>query len=112
MPLWLKLSATAVLVVNLGREVWRKALMRSSGAVVAIEIAADDALSIQTRRGEWIACEVRGDTYVLWFMTVLNLQRLDNGKRLSVVILPDSIDAVDFRKLRVWLRWKESPKTK
>ena len=24
-----------------------------------------------------------------------------------IVILPDSLDAEDFRKLRVWLRWKE-----
>jgi hypothetical protein len=28
------------------------------------------------------------------------------GASRRVVILPDSIDAEDFGKLRVWLRWK------
>jgi len=49
---------------------------------------------------------VRGDTYVLWFLTVLNLGRSDGGRRISLLILPDGIDTDDFRRLRVWLRWK------
>jgi toxin CptA len=53
LPLWLELAAVAALVVNCGREAWRKALLRSPDSVVAIEIASDEALSIQTRRGEW-----------------------------------------------------------
>lgn len=111
MPLWLKLIAVTALVINLGFEMWRNALMRDADAVVAIGIAADNALSIQTRRGDWVDCTVRGDTYVASFLVVLNLRRLDNERRKSVVILPDAIDAEDFRKLRVWLRWKDSPKT-
>lgn len=111
MPLWLKPIAVAALVINLGLEIWRNALMRDADAVVAIGIAADNALSIQTRRGDWVECAVRGDTYVASFLVVLNLRRLDNEHRKSVVILPDAIDAEDFRKLRVWLRWKGSPKT-
>lgn len=111
MPLWLKLIAVTALVINLGFEMWRNALMRDADAVVAIGIAADNALSIQTRRGDWVDCTVRGDTYVASFLVVLNLRRLDNERRKIVVILPDAIDAEDFRKLRVWLRWKDSPKT-
>ncbi len=111
MPGWIASIAVAALVASLGREVWRNALKRSAGAVAAIEIASDNVLSIQMRRGDWVECEVRGDTYVLSFLTVLNLRRIDNGRGISVVILPDAIDAEDFRRLRVWLRWKEDGKT-
>lgn len=92
---------------NLARELWRKALLKSPAAVVSIEIASDGILSIRTRRGEWVEYDVCCDTCVLWFLTVLNLKRAVNGRRLSVAILPDAIDAEQFRKLRVWLRWKD-----
>lgn len=106
MPLWLQLIAIAALVVNFAFEVRRSALLRSPDAVVAIEIASDDALSIQTRRGDWIECEALGSTYVTSFLSILNLKEHGGGARRAVV-LPDSIDAEDFRKLRVWLRWKQ-----
>lgn len=105
MPPWLALIAIAALVINLGVSIWRNALTRGGNAVVEIGVASDTALSIRTRRGEWLECEVRGDTYVAWFLTVLNLRQIGTGKRLSVAILPDAIDAEDFRRLRVWLRW-------
>jgi hypothetical protein len=43
---------------------------------------------------------------VLWFLTVLNLARGDDRRRISVLILPDGIDTDEFRRLRVWLRWR------
>jgi len=107
LPLWLEVTAVAALSLNLAHGVWRKAILRSTASIATIEIASDDTFSIQTRHGEWIECEVRGDTFVLWFLTVLNLRRRDSGARISVVILPDAIDAEEFRRLRVWLRWKD-----
>ena len=77
-------------------------------AVVAIEISSDDVLSIQTRRGGWIECEVLGNTYVMPFLSILNLKQIDGGAIRRCAILPDGIDAEDFRKLRVWLRWKRT----
>lgn len=109
MPMWLESIVIAALIINLGLEMWRNALKHNADAVVAIEVASDNALSIQTRRGDWVECAVRGDTYVASFLVVLNLRRLDNGRRKSVMILPDAIDTEDFRKLRVWLRWKDNP---
>ena len=106
MPSWLQLTAAAALAVNLANVLWRKALLQNPAAVVSIEIASDDVLSIRTRRGEWVEYDVCGDTYVLWFLTMLNLRRPGKGRRLSVAILPDAIEAEEFRKLRVWLRWK------
>ena len=39
---------------------------------------------------------------------MLNI-RLDSGGITTVVILGDGIDANDFRRLRVWLRWGPRP---
>lgn len=106
LPPWLQLIAIAAFVLNLIFEVRKSALLRSPNAVVAIDITSDDAFSIQTRRGGRIECEVLGSTYVTVFLAVLNLREIDSGAARRVTILPDSIDKEDFRKLRVWLRWK------
>ena len=106
MPLWLQLIAIAALAASLMFEISHTVLLRAPDAVVALEIAADDALSIQTRRGDWIRCEVLGSTYVTYFLAILNLKEQGSGRVKRAVILPDSIDGEDFRRLRVWLRWK------
>ena len=108
-PLWLELIAVAALVANLVFDMRKTALLRAPDAVIGFEITADDRFSIQTRRGEWIQCEVLGSTYVTSFLTILNLKAIDSGRNTRAVILPDSLDAEDFRKLRVWLRWKRDP---
>ena len=109
MPFWLELIAIAALVASLVFDVRQTALLRAPDAVITLEIASDDKLSIQTRRSEWIECEVLGSTYVTSFLTILNLKGTDSGRNTRAVILPDSLDAEDFRKLRVWLRWKREP---
>ena len=106
MQQWLQLLAIAALLANLAYVVARAALLRGSSAVVALEVTSDNALSIQTRSGEWIECEVLGSTYVVSFLTVLNLREIEKGSVRHIMILPDSMDAEDFRRLRVWLRWK------
>ena len=109
MPFWLELIAIAALVASLVFDVRQTALLRAPDAMITLEIASDDKLSIQTRRSEWIECEVLDSTYVTSFLTILNLKGIDSGRNTRAVILPDSLDAEDFRKLRVWLRWKREP---
>ena len=109
MPLWLELIAITTLAVNLVVELRRTALLRTPNSVVAIEIGSDDTLSIQTRRGNWISeCEVLESTYVAAFLAIVNLREPEMGAVRHVVLLPDSIEAEDFRRLRVWLRWKRN----
>jgi toxin CptA len=89
----------------------RQSLLLTPDSAVAIEIGSDNMLSVQTCRGEWSECEVLGNTYVTPYLTVLNLRQSGRRANRRIVILPDSIDAEDFRKLRVWLRWKEDVPT-
>ena len=106
MQQWLQLIVIAALLANLAYVVMRVALLRALNSAVALEVTSDNALSIQTRSGEWIECEVLGSTYVVSFLTVLNLRELEKVAVRHIMILPDSMDAEDFRRLRVWLRWK------
>ena len=106
LPQWLQIISVGVLAASLVYYVKQLALLRSPNSVVAIDVASDDAFSVQTRRGDWLACEVLVSTYVASFLTVLNLKETEKNAVRHVVILPDSIDADDFRRLRVWLRWK------
>jgi toxin CptA len=109
MPLSLELIAITALAVNLVADLRRTALLLTPDSVVAIEIGSDDTLSIQTRRGNWISeCEVLESTYVAAFLAIVNVREPEMGAVRHVVLLPDSIEAEDFRRLRVWLRWKRS----
>jgi toxin CptA len=52
-------------------------------------------------------CEVLGGTYVMPYLTVLSLRRLGSGASMRLALCPDSLQAEEFRQLRVWLRWKK-----
>ena len=109
MTLWLELIAITALAVNLVAALRRTALLLAPDSAVAIEIGPDDTLSIQTRRGNRIdGCEVLASTYVAAFLAIINLREPETRASRHVVLLRDSIDGEDFRRLRVWLRWKRS----
>ena len=106
LPLWIKLVATALLSVQATIVVRRQALLRGRGAATAIEITSDHKLNLETRAGGWREYAVLGSTYVTPCLTILNLREPGNRLARRIVLLPDSLHAEDFRKLRVWLRWK------
>jgi toxin CptA len=107
LPLAAAICASAILLVHWAYSVRRHALLLPSSAIVALEVSSAHQLSVKSRAGTWCECEVLGSTYVMPFMTVLNLRRKDGGGTSHLVLLPDNLHSEDFRKLRAWLRWKE-----
>ncbi len=102
--LW-KSAALVFLLVSLAYEL-RMAWRVGANAVTGFRVSIDGTPGIFTRRDGWRDCEVLGSTYVTAFLTVVNL-RASGGRRIrSVVILPDCMVADDYRRLRVWLRWR------
>ncbi len=102
-----------VLVVLLASwiyEVRMAALLRAADAVIALKITPDNALSIQLRNSAWHDCEVLGSTCVTAGLTVINLRQAGRRRLRNVVLLPDSMPPDDYRRLRVWLRWRPSLK--
>ena len=106
LPRALQLVAIALLFISLALNVRRYAWLRAPDSIVALEIASDDAFSLRLQGGDWLPCVALGSTYVTGFVVVANLKDAEQGRGYHAVILPDGIDAEDFRRLRIWLRWK------
>lgn len=99
-------AGTAVLGLSLRFYLRRMALLRSPQSIVAIEIGEDGKFAFQTLDGRWHAARLRQSSFVSPWLTVLNLSPENARWMRNVVILPDSVQADEFRRLRVWLRWK------
>jgi len=109
LPLWLKAGLTVAIGAGLGWSLYSRAALLTPESVVALEITASRGLSALTRGGIWHAGELLGTSYVASRLTIVNV-RLE-GRRLArhVVLVPDNVDARDFRRLRTWLRWAARP---
>ena len=107
-----KLAIFAVLVASLVYELRATALRLSAKAFVALRVSPDNVFSARMRGGEWREYEVLGSTYVTSALTVLILRASGARRVRSVVLLPDSMAADEFRRLRMWLRWRPQSKTR
>lgn len=124
LPVSAKLAGSAMLVVSLVFYLRRYALLRSPDSVMNIELSEEMICTLETRRGDRIVCTLLGSSFVAPYLTLLELKPLKRQESTklpppsgrpkrrrrffarSIVILPDGIDAEQFRQLRVLLRWK------
>ena len=70
----------------------------------ALRMTADGMLLCQDEQGEWREVEVLGDSLVSPALIVLRY-RFETQRVRTQVLLPDSANAEDLRRLRVLLRW-------
>jgi len=80
-------------------------LQRSSRAAVSLELREDGGASWRDRRGRWHEGRLRSDHFVSAAFVVLGLDLTGRGRKW-LVLLDDSASPEDFRRLRVWLRWR------
>ena len=106
LPIELKLVTTLVFCVSLVFYLKRNARLAAPNSIIALEVKEDCTCAIETRSGKRLDCILLPTSYVSVSLTILNLKA--DGEMLArhVVILPDSLNPEDFRKLRVLLRWK------
>lgn len=102
----IKVMIVAALIISLIHYLKRDALLTANNAVVAFELSDEMSCTLITRSGESMACTILGSTFTTPYLTVLNLKLEGKFFMCSIVILPDNIDAEQFRQLRIWLRWK------
>jgi toxin CptA len=57
-------------------------------------------------QGKWQPTRISNSSVVLPFCVVLRLTFANQRRYRNLVVLPDSLPATDFRRLRVWLRWR------
>lgn len=96
--------------------VCRYGLLLLPWSCVAINVNGNNELTLVLGNGDRLQVQVCHDSVVTPFLTVVNCR----GKHVPllarlfamyVLILPDMLNAEDYRQLRVWLRWGKLSQT-
>ena len=83
----------------------RRILHWHPAAVHALEIGADGAVRCRTGSGLWTEWNLQGDSYVSAWLIVLRLGDGSGRRSSTLVLLPDSAQRDDLRRLRARLCW-------
>lgn len=75
-------------------------------SLIALRLDADCRCEFQTRSGAFHEADLLGSSFVAPYLAVLNLKPAEGRLVKHLVILSDAVDAEDFRRLRVWLKWR------
>ena len=107
--LWLlpwPVLARGVLVLIVALSAWHS--LRPS-PVAGLRLGERGELWILRSGSEPAAAAVQPDSAVFSWLVVLRVRGERDGRLRSLVLLPDSMSAEQFRLLRLWLRWLASP---
>ena len=105
-PVLLKGALTLAIALSLVYFLARDAALHSAKAIVALELKEGGGIAFRTRDGVWVDSELAGSSYVSPALTIVVLKPRGKGWAWRVILLPDCVDARDYRRLRIWMRWK------
>ena len=105
-PALAKGALTLAVAISLIYFLARDAALHAANAIVALELKDGGGIAYRTRDGNWVESELSDSSYVSPGLTIVVLQPRGGGRARRAIILPDSVDARDFRRLRMWMRWK------
>jgi len=112
-PSWVQTVLVVAIAASLLHCLARDAVLYVPKAIVALEIGEHGVVSFRTRRGTWIECAVLGSSFVSPRLTIVHLRQSGQRRTRYVILVPDNVEGEEFRRLRVWLRWRaqrgESP---
>jgi hypothetical protein len=97
---------TLAIAVSLVYFLARDAALHAANAIVALELKNGGGISFHTRDGRWVDCELSGSSYISPRLTIVNLRPRGKGRARHVILVPGNVDPRDFRRLRMWMRWK------
>lgn len=105
-PAAVKALVTLLVSASLVYFLARDATLHAAHAIVALEISDTDATAYRTRSGARVECEVLASSYVSARLTIVHLRPHRGGGTRKLVLVCDNVDPREFRRLRMWLRWK------
>jgi len=108
MPNLGKAVFTFAIAVSLIYLMAQYALLHAAHSIVALEIRDGGEIQFQNRVGEWIECDLLGSSYVSTRLTIVSLRPRGRWAARNVILMPDNVDPREFRRLRMWLRWKRN----
>ena len=98
---WLSLGLSLAVMASLGHS-----LYRVSRAWNGVELRPDGTAMVEDRQGRWSGARILGSSFVSPVLTILNLAVAGAWLPRSLVVAPDALPPEEFRRLRVWLRWR------
>lgn len=106
-------AAVAVLLADMAG--WLQAMLSVGiGSSLVLGLAKRPPLEIRTETDgsllvkvgeDWQPVEILPSTVVTPWLTALHYRQTP-GRARACVVLPDNLPADDFRRFRVWLKWK------
>lgn len=103
---WLKLALAWGLGASLIWRLRRDALLVTRSSILALIVREDCSCTIGRLDGEWEHGVLLGSSFVSPSLVILNLKPEARMRLRHVVLLSDSLDREDFRRLRVLLKWR------
>ena len=100
---WARYAAWAVVLASL----WKVLAPLRSGTL-SLELHEDGRASWRNRDGGWVDGTLGNSHFVSSPLAVMELEPAGGGTKW-VVVMPDSLESEDLRRLRVWLRWRPRP---
>lgn len=103
----LMLAALPPWLQGLGLALFLLAALRGNGqGAMHLQCQADGSLSLRQAGQDWRPVVLLPGSIVNPWLTTIRY-RSEAGKQAgTLVLLPDNVDAEDFRRLRVWLKWQ------
>jgi toxin CptA len=96
-----RIAGTAALVASVA---WQLRASVRNARITGLELRPDGSASVRVA-GDWRDASLAPGGVALPWLVVVPL-RFGDGERLRLVLLPDSADADDLRRLRMVLRWR------
>jgi toxin CptA len=101
---WVQYLAWGAILASLAQ-----ALLRAAHPALSLELNEDGRASWRNRDGIWHEGRLGRSHFVSAALAVLELETAGLRRRKRVILMADSVSPEDFRRLRVWLRWRRSP---
>jgi len=105
-PWWLATGLAAAILFSLIHSYRRHLQYRGSNTIRSAEISGQNEWLIQQTDGVEVAAQLQPNSYIHPKLSVLNFCN-EHGRRQSLILLPDGIDATSFRRLRVRLKMQQ-----
>lgn len=105
-PIWLKLPALFITGFSFLLTIKRYGLLQHPSAIVALWTAATGEWYLRAQNGKVYSAHLQGSTLLTRSLVIMNFKRIDKWFGQTVILLPDTLEATTFRRLRAYLRTK------
>ena len=105
-----KLLLSFMIVFSAIYSVFKYGLLLLPWSCVRLSVNTKNQLQLTRKDGKQLEVSVQANSVVTPYLTILN-SRIKEASFLQglfvqhCIIFPDAVDAENYRKLRVWLRW-------